>query len=64
MNAQNSCPDAVGQVSSEGTIVRIALAPPFDHEIGGWGGGVVRRSLGACRFVPLVGEEAWPEGSN
>ncbi|MDP2662771.1 MAG: protein-L-isoaspartate(D-aspartate) O-methyltransferase [Dehalococcoidia bacterium] len=21
-----------------------------------------RRSLGACRFVPLTGEEAWPEG--
>ncbi len=21
-----------------------------------------RRSLGACRFVPLIGEDAWPEG--
>jgi protein-L-isoaspartate(D-aspartate) O-methyltransferase len=25
-------------------------------------GGLHRRSLGGCRFVPLIGEEAWPPG--
>lgn len=34
MKAHNSCPDPTGQVSSEGTIARIALVPPFEHEIG------------------------------
>ncbi len=57
--AADSCPPALAEQLAEGGVMVIPVGDVYEQDLVRWekrDGQLVRRSLGLCRFVPLIGE--------